>query len=202
MGWCEALPIFSWFRWQTLSLRTLDGVTSVTEARLLGVILSCNLKWNQHIDAAVQRASKLLFCIYRLKQCGVSSKLLWTIYQSLIRSIICFAYLMLCNLSKYLFARLVRLEHRVARIIGCEPPVHLIDFCEQQCKRLNCKIVRDDEHPLRELCLQNPIHSYSLRTAAQVLQPPRTKTSRFKNSFIRFIGRNSWFVCLLRVSVR
>lgn len=171
----------------SLSLRSSESMTCVRVVRLLGVIHSDSLKWNNHIDHAIKRASKLIFCIFCLKRSGVSSVVLWSVYEAIIRSVLVFAFPAFCNLSNYLRQRLCAFEKRVSRIIGSQPSKSITDFCDMLCRRLSASVNSDSGHPLRELCSKIPASAYSLRRRQTTLRPPCAKTERFKNSFIRFI---------------
>ena len=47
-------------------------IERVTQAKLLGVKLSADLRWNAHADTIVSKARKLVFTIYQLKRAGIS----------------------------------------------------------------------------------------------------------------------------------
>ena len=62
-----------------------------SEAKLLGVIIQDDLKWDNHISFIVSRASQRLHCLRILKRSGFSQSQLVTIYCSRIRSILDYA---------------------------------------------------------------------------------------------------------------
>jgi len=171
----------------SLTVSPLTELTAVTETRILGIIFNENMKWNAHIEAVVKRASKLLFAVYRLKQMSLPARVLWNVYYSLVRSVITFAFPAFCNLSQYLFNRLLRLEGRVARIIGSKPPTSIETFCNSLCSKLACKIQREPQHPLCKLTVPRKDSGYALRKSRSHLCRPRAMTARYQNSFIRYI---------------
>jgi hypothetical protein len=166
----------------------VDSLGSVVTTRLLGLILSNNLKWKDHVFSTKSKVCKLIFAIVLLKRAEVCAMTLWNIYYALLRSVMVFAYPAVCNMSASLFSELAAVERKVARIIGEPPPVDLKSFCEKLCLNFASRIKSEPLHPLRQLFELKPVHSsLTLRRANCVLRAPRCKTSRRQNSFLRFM---------------
>ena len=63
----------------------------VEKMRLVGLIISDDLKWNENTDSIVKRAYAKLWILRRLKQMGAETNILLLIYYRHIRSILEFA---------------------------------------------------------------------------------------------------------------
>ncbi len=68
-------------------------IERVKEKKILGVILSDNLKWNAHIGEIVRKANKQLFFLRLLKNACPNREDLVVTYTSLVRPIVEYAYL-------------------------------------------------------------------------------------------------------------
>ena len=60
----------------------------VTSHKVLGLVIQNNLKWNNHIESIVPKASKRLHILRVLRRGGVEINDLITIYTALIRSLL------------------------------------------------------------------------------------------------------------------
>ena len=71
----------------------IDGteVDLVSQAKLLGVVISSDLKWNQHVDAICKKASKRLYALRLLKRSALPEDVLITVYRTIIRPILEYA---------------------------------------------------------------------------------------------------------------
>ena len=63
----------------------------VNSAKLLGVTISNNLTWNEHINEIIKKASKRLYFISQLRRARVAKQDLVLFYTSCIRSILTYA---------------------------------------------------------------------------------------------------------------
>ena len=133
-----------------------DFLPAVKSLKLLGVTFTSDMKWNQHIDNILTKASKRVFILRNLKRAGCPSNLTARAYCAFIRSIILYAFPCFCNASSYLLSKLERLEKRCFRIISSDfqmKPLH--DFSNSICAKLFQKVLSCDAHPLRELFTSN-----------------------------------------------
>lgn len=160
-------------------------LNSVSSLSLLGVVFSSDLKWNLHVDSIVKKASQRLFILRNLRRSGCSLSLMSQCYFAFIRSVLLFAFPCFCNLPSYLFSNLKRVEKRAFRIMGCEgnSPTPLSTVTANVCTKLFTSICRADEHPLREMFAPG---SNRFTRSCSFIRPPRSKTVRFKESFIRY----------------
>ena len=153
-------------------------------SRILGVTFSNDLRWDSHLDGILKRARRNIGLICLLTRTGCSPDWCWTVYNSLIRSLLTLGFAAWCNLPKTLFSKMCRIEKRVETIIGFPPRSSLPMFLDSLCTRLARKIIKCEAHPLRRI-----FHFRTPDSSARNLRR-RCKTSRLKNSFTRF-GRPS-----------
>jgi hypothetical protein len=170
-------------------LQTLYGedgtvVEEVPSLKLLGLIISNDLKWNSQVDACLKKANRNVFLLRQLKYGGLPDQVLWNVYNALIRSFLAYAAPATLNMASTLLDKLQKIEKRVSKIIGDSPPVPLKDFVHLLCLRLMKGIALRVHHPLRHLFKEN---SSTRNTRRQcTLLSPFAKTNRYKNSFIKY----------------
>ena len=68
-----------------------ENLEVVEEYKILGIIVSTDMKWNKHVDYICKRGYSQLWTLRRLKKLGASSKILFDIYEKHIRSILEYA---------------------------------------------------------------------------------------------------------------
>ena len=68
-----------------------EAVSIVKHAKLLGVTISNDLKWNLHIDNVCKKASKKLYALRLLKRSALPVPVLVTVYRTCIRPILEYA---------------------------------------------------------------------------------------------------------------
>ena len=161
----------------------------VDEVRLLGILLSSDLKWHKHVNFCIKKASKLCFLIIQLRRSGLSKNLLWKVYNSVIRSVLTFAFPCYCNLTAAQFKLMENLERRISKIIGSSPSITLKEFCDKLCSGHAKKIIFNSSHSFRELLIERSgsgARRIRQSTRCVSLAPPLAHTTRFKESFIRY----------------
>ena len=93
-------------------------VERVQPSKILGVIVSNDLSWNQHIEGIITKASKRLYVLYQLKRAGVSQKDLLRVYLSVIRPVVEYACpVWHTNLPGYLSDSIEVVQKRALRTI-------------------------------------------------------------------------------------
>ena len=90
----------------------------VKSAKILGLTLSDDLKWNEHVQQIVKKARKRLYCLTQLKRSNVGTKELLQFYMTCIRPITEYACPAFHNsLTNYLSNDLESIQKRALRII-------------------------------------------------------------------------------------
>ncbi len=166
-------------------------IERVTQTKLLGVIISSNLKWDAHVQYIHSKAGKRLYYLRELKRSGLSQTDLIRVYLSLVRSICEYAcQVWSTGLSKETSNYLETVQRRAFRIVL--PKEHYADACEQlQIPTLKERRDRLCKSLFESMC--NPDHRLnyllpekrSVRTRSSLLyELPKCRTERYKNSFI------------------
>ena len=158
-------------------------VKQVSSMSFLGVVFSCNLKWNLHFDSVYKKAMRRVFVIRNLRKCDCPQALMTTAYNAFIRSVLLYAFPCVCNAPSYLLHKLLRVEKRVSRIIGVNISPTLLEVADVTCKKLLSAISKHPQHPLRELF---QLKETTRTRSSLLLRRPFTKTERFSSSFIKY----------------
>ena len=107
---------------------SLPSLSLVTNVRILGVILSSDLKWDSHFSNIVKCASKRLYAL-RILRSFLPKKDLKTVYQSMILSLLEYCSPLFIGMSQRNKERLTVIQKRAHRII-----------CHRECK---CDLFED-----------------------------------------------------------
>ena len=168
--------------------------TLVTSAKLLGLTISSNLMWNEHISDVIKKASKCLYFLVQLKRSRVPRHDMSTFYTACIRSVLTYAAPAFFHaLPKYLKDELVWVEKWAMSIICPGLPyqetlelvniVPIVDFITGLCSNTFDIIIKDPEHRLNRLIQFSGPSRYALR-CNRCFIVPKCKTDHFRNSFI------------------
>ena len=167
---------------QIPSRETSEIIVTVSHLKLLGITFSEDLSWREHISIIVKKCLRRLYILRNLKRCEMSPKLMFECYVSFIRSVLIYGYPTFCKLPKCLLHNILRVEKLAARFFRSYDFNDFSTVSENLCKRLYLKIESVGDHPLRAMfhertpTLRNP----------HCLREPRSKTTRYDKSFIRF----------------
>ena len=138
----------------------------VSHAKVLGVIISNDLKWNSHIECVINRNSKRLYFLRQLKRAKLPRGDMIYFYCSCIRSIIEYAAPVFhYALPRYLSDDFERIKKRALFII------------------LGPEISYRDGLEITKLCPLSDRRQDSLRHSRLFIEP-RYSTNRFRNYFI------------------
>ena len=165
------------FKWKTpiITNITIDNssIERVSSYKLLGLIISSNLKWNAHIEFLTKKASKRIYSVRLLKRASVAEQDLVTFYITCIRSVLEYACpAWFYSTPSYLLEQLESIQRRTMRVIYPDHSYH--DAC------LQARVPRVKER-LEDLCksffasMQN--HQHKLHG----LLPPCTNKRKHKN---------------------
>ena len=172
----------------------VDGIpiNRVESARILGLTVQNNMKWNLHVDHIVTKASKRLYLLRLLKRSSADVKTLMTVYITIIRPTLEYA----CevwhfNIPDFLCADIERIQKRALRIIlpsltyrealSITGITTLKDRRESLCSTFFNKNRQNDK--LVELFPELSSVGYDLRSI-RTFKNYSYKTDRFKNSFL------------------
>jgi hypothetical protein len=160
---------------------------NVKSARLLGVIFSEDLKWEEHIQNIIDRASRRLFSLILLRSTGVPMKTIWSYYCTCIRSILLYAYPVWCNVGTGSWDRAEKVERRAIKITGLCTESSLRETADMICLRLMKKIEKYyPAHPLSELVVKREESSTRNK---RTIAAHWAKTTRLRDSFMKYADR-------------
>ena len=186
----------------TKSENTLEPVTInntnievVPSAKLLGVMISNDLKWNMHVEMIYRKVAARLYFLRQLKRAKVPANDLLSFYIICIRPVVeCACPVYNTSLPQYLSDQLERLQKRALRIISTNDlsyrqalevfniPI-LYDRREAIGNSMFQEISNNNNHKLYSLL--PPPYLGTLRTRKnRKFQVPRFKTNRLRDSFI------------------
>ena len=179
---------------------TMDGVEieQVSEAKILGVTLRSDLKWNSHIATTIRKANKRLYLLRLCKRAGLKTPELLSMYTSLIRSILEYCCIVFhSSLPEYLHNDLERIQKRAMTIIfpdltyaqslDSAKMKSLYDRREAQCEKM-FRAILNENHKLHSLLPKSRALTYTLRNVGKLPQI-RTRTQRYFNSFVPYCLR-------------
>ena len=161
-------------------------INTVYITRLLGVILTSDLKWNSHTDDLSKRCNPRLYALLLLKKAGCPPQILWKVYYTFIRSILTYCYPVLCNMSQQLKKKYLKIQKRAGLIIGERCPIDFDSFVTKVCLNLKHCILENQDHPYRELLISTSSRELRSQTSVVPTCPRSTRcaSSYFKMFFI------------------
>ena len=166
----------------------------MTSAKLLGLNISSDLKWNVHVLELVKKTSCRLYFLRQLKRSQATPEELILFYITCIRSILEYACPVFHRaLPGYLSEDLERLQKRALRIIYPGMSYNqalefsglptLFERREEFSSKLFKEVVDDPGHTFHKLLPPKNPSNYSLRRNRDFALP-LCKTDRCKKSFI------------------
>ena len=94
-----------------------QNVERVRTYKLLGVIISDDLKWNTHVEYVINKAAKRLYALRLLKRAGVMPEDILKVYTCNIRSVLEYAAQVWQDIPAYLSDAIESIQRRGLRII-------------------------------------------------------------------------------------
>ena len=172
-------------------------VERVKTYKLLGVIISDDLKWNSHVDHVIAKSSKRLYALRLLKRADVNSEDILKVYLCNIRSVLEYAVQVWQDIPAYLSDAIESIQRRALRIVfpslsyqqalnQANLPT-LINRREFLCKKLMTDMKREN-HPISFLLPQSNTRSipYNLRTIGSEKTITDTKRTKRSQDFFTF----------------
>ena len=183
------------------SASTVDPITIndkqievVSSAKLLGVLVSDDLKWNVHVNHICKKTATRLYFLKQLKHAKVNPKDMLLFYKTCIRPVLEYACPVFHNaLPQYLSNNLERLQKRALRIIYPDLSyaealvaagiTSLYERRQVLSKTLFDQIMQDPSHKLHDLLPPRNESTYCTRSRGY-FELPICKTRRFRKTFI------------------
>ena len=151
-------------------------IERVTSYKLLGLIVSSNLIWNDHIESLTEKAFKRIYSVRLLKRACVAEQDLVTFYITCIKSILEYACpTLFYRTPKYLLEQLESIQRRTMRVIYQDYSYHeaclqveipkVKERLEDLCKSF-FRSMQDHRHKLHGLLPDLYINPYTTRSVA------------------------------------
>lgn len=169
-------------------------VELVNHAKILGLTISDDFRWNEHVKTIIKKANKRIYFIVQMKRANISIAAIVRFYCTCIRPVLEYSCEVFHHsLPQYLSDNIERFQKRVLSIIlpGKSYPdrleltnlTSLYDRRVNLSKKLFRNIVNNPEHKLFNLLPDFSITNYFLRKKRDFIIP-RSKTNRFRQAFI------------------
>lgn len=150
-------------------------VERVDTFKYLGVTISQDLRWTQHIATTVKKARQRLFLLRRLRDFRLPLKVLKNFYTCTIESILCGSIITwMGSCTKQDFLALKRVVRSAERTIRTTLP-NLQDIYNKRCRTRALKILNQPSHPGHQL--------FSLLPSGRRFRCLKTRTERMRKSF-------------------
>ena len=165
--------------------RSGTPISTVTEAKLLGLIIDDDLSWEKNTSTVLKKIRKRVYMLYALRQAKAPKFVIWDVYCAMLRSIASYAYPAWCNISKGRLQKITKFEDRLCKIFDLhdERKSTFPVFCETLAQRLAKKAL-DSHHPLHVI-YDTTATRYSHRLGKHHRRL-KAKTKRYHHSFVRF----------------
>ena len=165
----------------------------VTEVKILGLNISNNSLWNDHISDMIKKANKRIYFLILLKRARVPSNDILNFYCTCVRPVLEYcAPVFHHSLPAYLCNDIERVQRRALSVIAPASSYHetlsrfnLCTLKERRsglCEKLFTSIKLDKEHKLHHFLPEKNLSTYSLRKP-RPFKNFKARTNRFKNTF-------------------
>ena len=176
-----------------------EPVQPVESAKLVGVIIQNDLKWDKNTNAILQKAQKRLFFLKRLKKPGACEKDLLRFYTAIVRPVCEYAApAWATSLTLAQRHKLENIQKRAFNIIAPELSYEeslskleqstLEDRRLKLCESFFSKI-QNPKDKINDILPEQREHKYSFRQNRK-FENIKCRTSRYKNSFLPFAVEN------------
>ena len=166
----------------------------VQNAKIIGLTISSNLKWTNHINEVIKKANKRLYFIILLKRAKVSPKDIVNFYCTVIRPILEYcAPVFHYSIPSFLSEDLETVQKRALKIIlPANSYSETLEYFnlqtlfqrrDEMCNKLFTNITINPTHKLHNLLPPKHESVYQLRNN-RLFERFETNTERFKKTFI------------------
>jgi hypothetical protein len=153
-----------------------EVVDRVEEYKYLGTIID-KLSWQSNINRICDKSRKRLYHLRKLKEFTVETSVMRTFYDSTTVSVLAFgAVVWYNNLTVALKEKLKSIEKTANKIIRDTKGCYLEEVYERRSISLAKRIMKNANHPLKQ--------HFNLLQSGKRLKSLKTRTNRYKNSFV------------------
>lgn len=176
------------------------NIDCVSKAKILGIPVANDLKWNDHVDEVIKKVNKRLYFLSQRKRVKVKPKDLTTFYITCIRSMMEYAYALFHDsLPQYLSNDLEYCQKRALRIIHpgrsyeqALDETGLVKLSERR-QMITCKLFKEacrPGHKLNKILPTKNVCHYNLRKT-RTFSNTKFLTKRTQLSFINNNARKA-----------
>ena len=174
-------------------------VTSVTSAKLVGVTIQNDLKWDEHTDAILKKAQKRLYFLKRLRKAGAREKDLLRFYSGVIRPVCEYAApAWATSLTQTQRDKLENIQKRAFNIISpglsYEESLLYLEQSTLEQRRLNIcesffRKIQNPTDKIHDILPEQRQIKYNFRQSGK-FKIAKCRTKRYKSSFLPFALQN------------
>ena len=175
------------------------AVESVKSAKLVGVTIQEDLKWNENTDTILKKAKKKLYFMKKLKSSGASSRDLKQFYASIVRAVCEYAApAWATSITKQQRQKLEMIQKRAIHIIlptinyedGLDMlQLETLDTRRDQLCRIFFSKIKNKKDKIHDVLPEVQSLKYNLRKQNEY-PIPKCQTNRYKNSFVPYAIKN------------
>ena len=169
-------------------------IERVKKPEILGLVITDDLKWSDHVNKITIKAARRLYLLRQLKKSGLDIKDCKCFYVASVRSVLEYACQVLrYGLPQYLSDVIERIQRRALRIIypdisyqAALDKLNMVTLWERReklCTELFNSVVNDENHKLHNLLPSKALNLHNLRKVKE-FNIPNFRTNRFRNTFI------------------
>ena len=169
----------------------------VEQMKLLGVVITSDLKWDQNTDYITKKAFSRLWLLRRLKKLGASRAALLDIYVKNVRSVVEYSSVVWgSSLTLKNTEQIERVQRAVFAIILGKQYVSYQEACAElnmetlSLRRLQLSrqfALKTSKHPIYKNWFEPNVPQKATRQTQPKFKPPQARTERFLRSAIPFL---------------
>ena len=175
------------------------AVESVKSAKLVGVTIQEDLKWDENTDTILKKAQKRPYFMKKLKSSGASSRDLKQFYASIVRPVGEYAApAWATSITKQQRQKLEMIQKRAIHIIlptiNYEDGLDMLQLETLETRRDQlCRIffskIKNEKDKIHDVLPEVQSLKYNLRKQNEYPNP-KCRTNRYKNSFVPYTIKN------------
>ena len=169
----------------------------VEQMKLLGVIITSDLKWHENTKHIVKKAFAKIWMLRRLKSMGASRKTLLDVYSKHVRSVVEFAAVVWTSgVTKECITQIERVQKSAFAIILAQDYISYNHACELlDMKTLSERreilsyhfALKASEHPVHSQWFVQNVPNANTRSVKPNFKPPQGRTQQFLKSTIPYL---------------
>ena len=155
-----------------------EQVETVKQYKYLGITVQSDLKWDQHIQCQVKKASQRLYHLRKLREFQLKKEIMQLFYTSCVQSVILFGCTVWSGGCTGREANMInQIERTASKVIGNDHQVEpWKEIADRQVVKRAKNIMRDENHPLAK--------NFAMLPSNRRLRQVKVRTERFRKTFV------------------